>query len=74
MPRTAKRALVMLALTGATLAAPAAAHAESLNGGLIDKVHVGLDGRLGRHALEEAVHTVDTVQSKASIRPGGDGR
>ncbi|WP_336317990.1 hypothetical protein [Streptomyces lavendofoliae] len=74
MPRTATRALAMLALTGATLAVPAAAHAESLNGGLIDKVHVGLDGRLGGQVLGEAVRTVDTVQSKASIRPGGDGR
>ncbi|GAA2499318.1 hypothetical protein [Streptomyces gobitricini] len=71
MSRTAKRALAVFALTGATLAAPAAAHAESLNGGLIDKVHVGLDGRFGQHLLEEAVHTVDTVQSKASIHPGG---
>ncbi|MGA5421390.1 hypothetical protein [Streptomyces lavendulocolor] len=77
MPRTAlalarsPRALALLALTGAALAPSAtAAHAESLNGGLVDKVHVGADGRLGQQVLDEAVDALHTVQSKASIRPG----
>ncbi|GAA2438743.1 hypothetical protein [Streptomyces lavendulocolor] len=71
MPRTTTRVLTTLALTGAALAASATAHAESLNGGLVDKVHLGVDGRLGQHVLDRAVDTVDSVQSKASIRPGG---
>lgn len=71
MSRITKRALTTLALTGVALTACGTAHAESLNEGLIDKVHVGVDGRLGQHVLDEAVDTVDTVQSKASIQPGG---
>ncbi|QGV77189.1 hypothetical protein [Streptomyces ficellus] len=74
MSRTSTRALTLLALAGAALAAGPAAHAESLNGGIVDKVHVGLDGRLAQPVLDEAVHTVDTVQSKASIQPGGPAR
>ncbi|MER7110294.1 hypothetical protein [Streptomyces sp. NPDC000229] len=70
MPRTTKRALTTLALTGAALTVCGTAHAESLNEGLIDKVHVGVDGRLGQGMLDEAVHLADTVQSKASIQPG----
>ncbi|ORT57196.1 hypothetical protein [Streptomyces sp. CB03238] len=70
MPRTSKRALVTLALTGAALSVCGTAHAESLNEGLIDRVQVGVDGKLGQHVLDEAVHTVDAVQSKASIQPG----
>ncbi|MEV3987603.1 hypothetical protein AB0J57_01710 [Streptomyces sp. NPDC049837] len=73
MPRTTKRALATLALTGAAMAVCGNAHAESLNGGLIDRVRLGVDGRLGQHVLDEAVHAVDLVQSKASIQPSGPG-
>lgn len=49
------------------------AHAESLNGGLIDRVRLGVDGRLGQDVLDEAAHAVGVVQSKTSIRPSGQG-
>ncbi|MFF8288600.1 hypothetical protein ACF068_05105 [Streptomyces sp. NPDC016309] len=74
MSRATQHTLVLLALTGAALAVPGTAHADSLNEGLVDRVHVGVDGKAGQHVVDEAVHTLDAVQSKASIRPGGHGR
>ncbi|MFF8833384.1 hypothetical protein [Streptomyces sp. NPDC015131] len=68
-PTAAQRALTLLALAGAALTPTGAAHAASLNEGIVDKIHVGVDGRLGQHVLDETLHTVDTVQSKASIPP-----
>ncbi|WP_158827737.1 hypothetical protein [Streptomyces sp. NRRL S-118] len=71
MPGITQRAMTALALAGAALSAGGAAHAESLNQELVDRVHVGVDGDLAQHVLDEAVHTIDTVQSKASIQPSG---
>ncbi|MFC8917675.1 hypothetical protein ACGF5F_27775 [Streptomyces sp. NPDC047821] len=73
MPRTAQRAVAALALTGAAMAACTTAHAESLNGGVIDRVKVGVDGKLGQQVLDEAVHAVGLVHSTTSIKPSGPG-